>query len=382
MANFFQTVREWFSTAQTLPVGMYHFISPNDDPRNYRLHLRVEPDGSGLLIINASTILHLNQTAAEYAYSIIQNQTPAETARRMAGRYLVTKEQAIEDYQKLIDQIQILINTPDLDPETFLGFERKEAHLTRLSAPYRLDCALTYRLPGDQQPESAPLERVKRELSTAEWIALIDKAFAAGIPHIVFTGGEPTLRDDLAELIGHVEANGQVAGLITNGQRLNEPGYLEQILTKGLDHLMVVLKPEDSVAWMIVENILAADIFLAVHLTLTPENTKELPGVIDRLAAMGVRAISLSSNHPELKNELENARNLVAAHQVELVWNLPVPYSALHPIAMETTEWSSLPGAGKHWLYVEPDGDVLPAQGLNQVIGNLAQQTWQAVWKQ
>lgn len=382
MANIFQTVREWFSPAQTLPVGMYHFISPNDDPRNYRLHLRVEPDGSGVLIVNASTILHLNQTAAEYAYSIIQNQTPAETSRRMAGRYLVTKEQAIEDYQKLIDQIQLLINTPDLDPETFLGFERKEAHLTHISAPYRLDCALTYRLPGDEQPESAPLERVKRELSTAEWIALIDKAFAAGIPHVVFTGGEPTLRDDLAELIGHVEANGQVAGLITNGQRLNEPGYLEQILTKGLDHLMVVLKPEDSVAWMIVENILAADIFLAVHLTLTPENTKELPDVINRLAAMGVRAISLSSMHPELKKELENARNLVAACQVELVWNLPVPYSALHPVAMETAEWSSLPGAGKHWLYIEPDGDVLPAQGLNQVIGNLAQQTWEEVWKQ
>jgi MoaA/NifB/PqqE/SkfB family radical SAM enzyme len=288
----------------------------------------------------------------------------------------------IEDYQKLIDQIQLLINTPDLDPETFLGFERKEAHLTRLSAPYRLDCALTYRLPGAERPNSAPLERVKRELSTAEWAALINKAFAAGIPHVVFTGGEPTLRDDLVELIGQVEANGQVAGLITDGQRLNEPGYLEQLLAKGLDHLMVVLNPEDPGAWKILESILVADIFLAVHLTLTPENTKELPGVIDRLAAMGVKAISLSSMNPELKHDLENARNLVAARQVELVWNLPVPYSALHPVAMETTEWSALPGAGKHWLYVEPDGDVLPAQGLNQVLGNLAQQTWEEVWKQ
>ncbi len=382
MANIFQTVREWFSPAQPVPAGIYHFISPKEDPRNYRLHLRVEPEGSGLLIVNASTILHLNQTAAEYAYSIIQNQTPAETAQRMVGLYNVTKQQVVEDYQKLIDQIQLLINTPDLDPETFLGFERKEAHLTRISAPYRLDCALTYRLPGDELPDSAPLERVKRELSTTEWISLIDKAFAAGIPHVVFTGGEPTLREDLAELIGHVETNGQVAGLITNGQRLNEPGYLEQLLGKGLDHLMVVLKPEDAAAWVILESILVADIFLAVHLTLTPENTKQLPSVIERLATMGVRAISLSSTHPELKNDLENARNLVAACQVELVWNLPVPYSALHPVALETTDWSALPGAGKHWLYVEPDGDVLPAQGLNQVLGNLAQQAWKEIWKQ
>ena len=55
-----------------LQAGMYHYISPQDDPRNYRLHLRIEKDGNGILILNGSTILHLNQTATEYAYYLIQ----------------------------------------------------------------------------------------------------------------------------------------------------------------------------------------------------------------------------------------------------------------------------------------------------------------------
>ena len=37
-------------------------------------------------------------------------------------------------------------------------------------------------------------------------------------------------------------------------------------------------------------------------------------------------------------------------------------------------------GAGKAWLYVEPDGDVLPAQGVNQGMGNLLQDSWQDIW--
>jgi len=40
------------------------------------------------------------------------------------------------------------------------------------------------------------------------------------------------------------------------------------------------------------------------------------------------------------------------------------------------------PGAGKAWLYVEPDGDVLPAQGMaDQVLGNLLKDGWEKIYK-
>jgi MoaA/NifB/PqqE/SkfB family radical SAM enzyme len=83
-----------------------------------------------------------------------------------------------------------------------------------------LDCALTYRLREEVPTGIAPVERVERELETEEWKTVLDKAWAAGIPHIVFTGGEPTLREDLLELIEYAEGHGQVTGLMTDGLRL------------------------------------------------------------------------------------------------------------------------------------------------------------------
>jgi MoaA/NifB/PqqE/SkfB family radical SAM enzyme len=49
---------------------------------------------------------------------------------------------------------------------------------------------------------------------------------------------------------------------------------------------------------------------------------------------------------------------------------------------MEMIEDKMAEGAGKAWLYVEPDGDVLPAQGINRVLGNLLRDQWESVWTQ
>jgi hypothetical protein len=60
----------------------------------YRLHLRLEPDGSGLLIVNASTILHLNQTAAEFAYHLVIRTPEEQVEHEIVDRYRVSHEQA------------------------------------------------------------------------------------------------------------------------------------------------------------------------------------------------------------------------------------------------------------------------------------------------
>ncbi len=63
---------------------------------------------------------------------------------------------------------------------------------------------------------------------------------------------------------------------------------------------------------------------------------------------------------------------------------MPVPYSSNNPVSLELEhdEFQEAPeGAGKAWLYVEPDGDVLPAQGLyDQVLGNMLTDEWQEIW--
>jgi hypothetical protein len=380
MSSLLKPFQRFFSPHPHIPTGIYHYQSPPDDPRNYRLHLRKEESGSGVLIVNAATILHLNQTATDYAYYLVKNAPVEEVAQEMSKRYHVCAAQASQDYLEMADRIRILIETPDLDPVTFLDFERQEPFSGHLAAPYRLDCALTYRLPYNEPVDSAPIERVGRELNTDEWSQILQKVWDAGIPHVIFTGGEPTLRDDLPELIKIAEDLGQVSGLLTDGLRLADELYLGRLLKSGLDHLLLVLQPENEQSWQAVGNAMVEDISLAVHLTITEENQAQAPATLERLRQMGVGQVSLSAAGPELSEPLGKLRDQLAMLGIELVWNLPVPYSALHPVALEAGD-ALIEGAGRAWLYVEPDGDVRSTQGHPEVLGNLLHDPWEKIWK-
>jgi hypothetical protein len=379
MPSLLDSIRTFFSPVRPLPPGLYHYQAPPEAEFPYRLHLRLEPEGNGLLVVNASTVLHLNHTAAEYAYYLVQGLPTSAAARAMARRYRVSGARAQQDFLDFTERIKTLISTQDLDPVQYLDFGRTDPHTTPVSAPLRLDCALTYRLPPGAAAQAAPVERVTQELSTAQWQAVMDKAWAAGIPHVIFTGGEPTLRDDLAELIAHTECVGQVVGVLTDGLRLADPAYLQTLLQSGLDHLMFLLQPANDLSWQALENVLAADLAVTVHLTLTPDLAGSAPAVLAKLQERGVRRLSLTAASSSLRETLQAARDQAAQLALSLVWDLPVPYSGFNPIALETE--TAVSGAGRTWLYVEPDGDVLPAQGQNRVLGNLVSQPWAELWQ-
>jgi len=378
MAQLFQEIKAFFTKKSPLEKGFYSYQSKAEDEDHYRLHLRIEPGGQGVLIVNASTILHLNQTATEMVRTLMQEMSFEDAITHLKKRYNVPKEQLEIDYNSLKNNIGTLIHTSDLDPVSYLGMER-EMVAKDLNAPFRLDCAITYQLSRDQDQSYAPQDRVTNELTTKEWKQVIQKAFDAGIPHIVFTGGEPTLREDLVELLLFCEQLGMVTGLLSDGVKLADKAYLLSLLEAGLDHLMLVFDNEAQSSWDTLSMILAEDIFTTVHLTLKPG--MDLKPDIDRLAEMKVNAISLSASHEGLEAELINLRNLVAIHQIELVWDQPVPYSRYNPIALELEKDETLPAAAFTDLYVEPDGDVLPAQGINKVMGNLLSDEWDAIWK-
>jgi hypothetical protein len=372
-----------------LPPGIYHYQSPIENPLNYKLHLRVEPNGGGLLIINASTVLHLNQTATEYAYHIVNQSPEDDVIKTIQHRYNVKSDQIKTDFSNLKNQIESLIVLPDLDPVTYLNIERHTPYSDKITAPYRLDCALTYRLPDSNTHDAAPVKRVDRELSTEEWKQIISKSWAVGIPHLIFTGGEPTLRDDLPELIAYAEEIGQVTGILTNGLQLGKSLYLQSLLNAGLDHSMIILQPDLEKSWESLASFaywsetMDEDLFVAVHLTLTSENQFEFIDLIEKLANAGVSALSLSTNNMDLKDKLKEAQEYVYSKDMELVWDIPVPYSSLNPIALEIVEEEGKginSGAGRGWLYIEPDGDVLPSQGINEVLGNLLNQEWDEIW--
>jgi len=371
-----------FKQIQPLPAGMYHFQSPVDVKNQYRLHLRLEPDGGGIMVINASTILHLNNTAAEYAYYLINQKSPDEVGRLMQSRYQISSKLAKDDFNKLNGQIQTLIETPDLAPELFIDDARLDPYSTNISAPYRLDCALTYQTYSDFSNTPRSSERVKRELTSDEWKSILTKTAAAGIPHVIFTGGEPTIRPDLAELISFTEEKDLVCGLITDGSRLTNSQYLHQLLNSGLDHLMIIVNGEESASWEALRDVISEDIYVTAHLTITHHSAPKIHDWIAGLVDLQVPSISLSMDDPGLSKTLKDAQEFVQLKGIKLVWDLPVPFSSNHPISVEISEHQEyISGAGKAWLYVEPDGDVLADQGDSKVLGNFVVDEWESIWK-
>jgi hypothetical protein len=361
--------------------GVYHYLAPDDDPIPYRLHLRIEGEDHSMLIVNAATILHLNQTATAYALQLVQGSSADDAAVAISRRFRVSKRQARDDYDDFRQKILTLATNPDVDPVLFLDLDRATPFADTPSAPYRLDIALTYTTNPDGEQDPLARARVDRECSTSEWKSVLDKAWGAGIPHVTFTGGEPTRRDDLVELVEYAETLGQVTGVLTDGRRLSDKSLVDGLSQAGLDHFLIVLVPDDQDCLDGIKNALASDVFTAIHISYKSDFEAEVENWLRRFSDMGVQAISLSGadDPSDLTGRLADLREHIADLGMDLIWDLPVPYSHVNPISQEITDAPQ--GAGRAWLYVEPDGDVLPAQGIDKIIGNFLRDPWEEIWK-
>jgi MoaA/NifB/PqqE/SkfB family radical SAM enzyme len=380
MASILSRFLPGLKSPEPLTPGIYHWMTPPDADPQVRLHLRVEPDGDGVLVINAAVVAHLNQTATAHALQIIEGASPEKAAQSIADRYRVSREQALQDHEILRDQVFTIATKPDLDPILFLDIERMEPYQQKPSAPYRMDLALTYRIDEEGGMDPLARKRVDRELTTEEWVAILDAAWEASIPHVTFTGGEPTLRKDLTALIQHAEATGMVTGLLTDGRRLADATYLHKLAMTGLDHILIALDLDDEASRSGLKIALDSDVYTAVHLTLRSEAFSELESGLRELAAQGVPAVSLAARESTepFEERLLEARELAADLGMDLIWDLPVPYSKMNPINAELE--APPEGAGRAWLYVEPDGDVLPGQGSDRILGNFLRDTWSEIW--
>jgi len=74
------------------------------------------------------------------------------------------------------------------------------------------------------------------ELPTEAWKEILDRCRSAGIPQVTFTGGEPTMREDLFELIRR--ARWFISRLNTNGIRLT-PDYCRKLHEAELDSVQI-----------------------------------------------------------------------------------------------------------------------------------------------
>src|SRR5246127_3703426 len=122
-----------------------------------------------------------------------------------------------------------------------------------ISNPLALIAEVTHRCPLHCVYCSNPLElsRTQSELSTTEWIDVLQQAGKLEMLHAHFTGGEPLARPDLTELIPGARAAGLYTNLITSGIGLAE-ARLQALVDAGLDHIQLSFQDsrEDAANWI------------------------------------------------------------------------------------------------------------------------------------
>ncbi len=116
--------------------------------------------------------------------------------------------------------------------------------------PAGLLAELTHRCPLQCPYCSNPLEleRANAELSADEWGEVFRQAAAAGVLQLHLSGGEPTARRDLDDILAHAVQAGLYTNLITAGVLLTRE-HLEQMAAVGLDHVQVSIQdivPENA----------------------------------------------------------------------------------------------------------------------------------------
>ncbi len=385
--------------------GLYHYEIENPGERS-RVHLRLDADGHGTLIVNANRVMHLNPTAALMAWMVLEGKQKAEITRAVAARYQASRTQVAVDFDTFNYQLAELLRPDgacaihDLDLETVAPFS------ARPSAPYRLDLALTYRCNNDCAHCYNARARNYPELTTAEWKQVIDKAWVLGIPHIIFTGGEATLREDLPELVAHAEGNGQITGLNTNARRLSDPNYVKRLVDAGLDHVQVTVESWDADihdqmmqakgAWKQtvagLKNALATRLYVMTNTTMLRTNVHTIPATLDFLADIGVPTVGLNAliysgngasvgtGLPErdLAPLLETARLKTEMRGQRLIWYTPTQYCHFDPVQMELGVKGCT--AALYNMCVESNGDVLPCQSFYTPVGNILRGDWDAIW--
>jgi len=384
--------------------GLYHFLWDHGSQKS-RLHLRIDPDDSGLLIVNANKVFHLNPSATHMAYYALNKVPAGKAVSELARHFNVPKNTLQKDYLMYEESLADLIDERvcpicDLELETTIPFTAKP------SAPYRMDIALTYRCNNacshcyNGRPRNYP------ELTTGDWFNILDLLWEIKIPHVVFTGGEPTLREDLPELVRHAEKNGQITGLNTNGRKLSDPDFVQVLIDAGLDHVQITLEshiPEihdrmvcHKGAWEQtvsgIQNVLKTKLFVMTNTTMLTHNSPYIPETLEFLANLGVPTVGLNAliysgqgksvgtglNENDLQPLLVSAQSITAANGQKLIWYTPTQYCNFDPVQYGLGVKGCT--AALYNMCLEPDGSVLPCQSYYYSLGNIQFQSWDEIW--
>lgn len=246
-----------------------------------------------------------------------------------------------------------------------------------------------------------------RELDTEDWKRAIDRCREAWIPQLTFTGGEPTLRGDLVELVRH--ASWFVTRLNTNGVLLTRE-LCDRLAEASLDSVQITLYSAHSEVHNAlvganqfhntvagIRNAVAAGLNVSVNTPLCSENC-DYALTLQFARELGVRYFSCSALIPTGAAELAGSRatrlerdSLLALLRTAAHWcaEHDADLSFTSPGWLKDAELRSLHlnapacGACLSNMAIAPDGSVVPCQSWlsGKALGNILEDDWDDIWK-
>jgi PqqA peptide cyclase len=275
--------------------------------------------------------------------------------------------------------------------------------------PLSILCELTYRCnlqcPYCYNP--LDLRRYADELSTALWQRVLSEAAALGVVQAHFSGGEPTLRRDLSELVSAANAYGLYTNLITQGTFLDAT-LLDTLLRARLDHIQISIQaPQaelaDTIAGAAVherkietlQRVRERDVALTLNCVLHRLNHDALEEIIELAERLGVNRLELANaqfygwafrNRAVLMPTQEQIRRgemVVEAARRRLRGRMEIAY--VLPDYFGEFPKPCMNGWGSTFLTVAPNGDVLPCPAAAAITSlrfeNVRDRALSDIWK-
>ena len=339
-----------------------------------------------------------------------------ETVKKTYATYpSVTREYIREDLFTLLDVLFAIARgeTPDAEIEKMSIRE----YSPNMTAPHRIDLMISALTDSDGRwncnahcsfcyAKGQPLSS-SQELTTEEWKRAIDRLREAGVPMLTFTGGEPTMRADLCELVEY--ARWHVTRLNTNGVKMTDE-LCRALRAAGLDSVQFTFYSHDEAIHNSlvggehyketlrgIKAALAAGLDVSVNTPLTRINSEYLP-TLETVHSLGVRFVTVSGlictggaadNHEdadltegELYEIIKEAKHFCDTHSMEIDFTSPGLISKEHLESLNMNVASC--GAALSNMAVSPDGKVIPCQSwlsTGAELGNILTDSFSLIWQ-
>ncbi len=278
----------------------------------------------------------------------------------------------------------------------------------QIAPPLWLLAEVTYRCPLHCVFCYNPLNYAgnKNELTTEQWKDVFTQARKLGAAQLGISGGEPLLRDDIEELIGHAHQLGFYTNLITSGVGLTED-RIAKMKALGLDHIQ--LSFQDSTKEMndfltstktfdlknkVAKLIKKYDYPMVLNVVLHRYNLDHVDRIIAMAVEMGVEYLELANtqyygwgmvNRDQL---IPTREQLVRAEAVVNEWRAKLGKSTrllfVVPDYFEQRPKACMNGWGSVFLAVAADGSALPCHAAQSLPGlkfpNVSEASLRDIW--